>query len=95
MPAGEVVVKPAVGAGSVGAQRFTDPSAAREHAAALHDAGSTVLVQPYDARVEGGETALVFLAGEQSHAFTKGPMLPARRPAAGLRPRPARTRRSR
>ncbi len=76
VPKGEVVVKPAVGAGSVGAQRFTDARSAREHAAALHDAGSTVLVQPYDPRVEDGETALVFLGGEQSHAFTKGPMLP-------------------
>ncbi len=82
VPKGEVVVKPAIGAGSVGAQRFNQAGAAREHAAALHDAGSTVLVQPYDPRVEDGETALVFLAGEQSHAFTKGPMLPA----AGERP---------
>lgn len=77
IPRGEVVVKPAIGAGSVGAQRFTDSRAAREHAAALHDAGSTALVQPYDPRIENGETALVFLTGEQSHAFTKGPMLPA------------------
>ena len=82
MPKGEVVVKPAIGAGSVGAQRFTDARAAREHAAALHDAGSAVLVQPYDSRVEDGETALVFLGGEQSHAFTKGPILPP----AGQRP---------
>jgi hypothetical protein len=73
---GEVVVKPAVGAGSVGAQRFIDPDAAREHAATLQDAGRTVLVQPYDPRIADGETAMVFLAGEQSHAFTKGPILP-------------------
>jgi len=72
----EVVVKPAVGAGSVGAQRFTDPDAAREHAATLQDAGRTVLVQPYDPRITDGETAMVFLSGEQSHAFTKGPILP-------------------
>jgi len=76
VPKGEVVVKPAIGAGSVGAQRFTDPSAARRHAASLHAAGSTVLVQPYDRRVEDGETALVFLGGRQSHAFTKAPILP-------------------
>lgn len=82
IPRGEVVVKPAIGAGSVGAQRFTDQRSAREHAAALHEAGNTALVQPYDPRVEDGETALVFLSGEQSHAFTKGPMLPA----AGQRP---------
>ena len=76
LPRGEVVVKPAVGAGSVGAQRFTDPEAARDHAAALQADGRTVLIQPYDARVEDGETALVFLGGRQSHAFTKGPILP-------------------
>lgn len=76
VPAGEVVVKPAVGAGSVGAQRFADPGAARRHAEALHAEGRSVLVQPYDSRVEDGETAMVFLTGEPSHAFTKGPMLP-------------------
>ncbi|OBA91777.1 hypothetical protein A5662_21785 [Mycobacteriaceae bacterium 1482268.1] len=82
LPRGEVVVKPAIGAGSVGAQRFTDAQSARAHAAALHGAGSTVLVQPYDRRVENGETALVFLSGEPSHAFAKGPVLPP----AGQRP---------
>jgi hypothetical protein len=76
VPAGEIVVKPSVGAGSAGAQRFSDHGLARAHAATLQEAGRTVLVQPYDARVESGETALVFLGGEQSHAFTKGPMLP-------------------
>lgn len=77
VPPGEVVVKPAVGAGSVGAQRFTDADRARAHAAALQARGGAVLVQPYDPRIERGETALVFVAGRQSHAFTKGPMLPA------------------
>jgi hypothetical protein len=77
LPAGEIVVKPAVGAGSVGAQRFSDSDEARQHVAALHADGRTVLVQPYDERVEDGETALVFLGGRQSHAFTKGPILPA------------------
>jgi hypothetical protein len=76
VPAGEVVVKPAVGAGSVGAQRFNDATEAREHAAALQAEGRTVLVQPYDRRIKHGETALVFLGGRQSHAFTKGPILP-------------------
>jgi hypothetical protein len=76
LPAGEVVMKPAVGAGSVGAQRFTDAAAARRHAAALQAEGRSVLVQPYDERVEHGETALVFLGGRQSHAFTKAPILP-------------------
>ena len=73
----EVVVKPAIGAGSVGTLRFSDHDEAGRHAAALQAQGRTVLVQPYDARVENGETALVFLGGRQSHAFTKAPILPA------------------
>ncbi len=76
LPDGEVVVKPAVGAGSVGAKRFTEPDGARAHAAALQADGRTALVQPYDPRIKDGEAALVFLGGRQSHAFTKGPILP-------------------
>lgn len=76
LAAGEVVVKPAVRAGSVGARRFTDHCAARDHAATLQEAGATVLVQPYDARIEQGKTALVFLGGKQSHAFGTGPAEP-------------------
>lgn len=78
VPDHEFVVKPSVGAGSRGAGRF-QPSAAEQasaHAARLHDAGRTVLVQPYLADVdEHGETALIYLAGEFSHAVRKGPML--------------------
>jgi hypothetical protein len=76
LPRGEVVVKPAIGVGSVGALRFSDPCQARAHAASLQAESRTVLVQPYDPRIEDGETALVFLGGRQSHAFTKGPILP-------------------
>ncbi|KDE97511.1 hypothetical protein Y900_000835 [Mycolicibacterium aromaticivorans JS19b1 = JCM 16368] len=76
LPKGEVVIKPAIGAGSIDTGRFVDRAAAGAHVAALQDSGRTALVQPYDARVEQGETALVFLGGRQSHAFTKGPMLP-------------------
>ncbi|MCH9734248.1 MAG: hypothetical protein K0U78_06810 [Actinomycetia bacterium] len=76
VPSGEVVVKPAVGAGSVGALRFSDAAKAAAHAEALQARGQTALVQPYDRRVRDGETALVFIRGEQSHAFTKGPLLP-------------------
>ncbi|AKK30499.1 hypothetical protein AB431_13475 [Mycobacterium sp. EPa45] len=76
LPKGEIVVKPAIGAGSIDTARFVDPAAARAHVTALQDSGRSALVQPYDARVEQGETALVFLGGRQSHAFTKGPMLP-------------------
>ncbi|GHH55661.1 ATP-grasp domain-containing protein [Lentzea cavernae] len=72
-PGGEFVVKPAVGAGSRGAGRFTDHAEARAHLSAL---GVKALVQPYQSSVDAhGETALVFFAGEYSHSFHKGPML--------------------
>lgn len=72
-PDGEFVVKPAIGAGSRGAGRFTDHAEARAHFDAL---GVNALVQPYQSSVDAhGETALVFFAGEYSHSFHKGPML--------------------
>ena len=74
----EVVVKPAVGAGSRDVVRSADPAAALDHAAALHARGLDVLVQPFVPLVDAeGETALVLRRGVPSHAFTKGPMLPA------------------
>jgi glutathione synthase/RimK-type ligase-like ATP-grasp enzyme len=76
---GEFVVKPSVGAGSRGAGRFTADAGdrARVHAAQLHDAGRIVLVQPYLSGVDTeGETALVYLDGQFSHAVRKGAMLP-------------------
>lgn len=76
IPEGEVVVKPSVGAGSVGALRFSDGGQARVHAEELQASGRTALVQPYDPRIGDGETALVFLGAQPSHAFTKGPILP-------------------
>lgn len=76
LPRGEVVVKPAIGAGSIDTLRFLDRGAATDHAELILGRGTSVVVQPYDPRIEAGETALVFLGGEQSHAFIKGPMLP-------------------
>jgi len=79
---GEFVVKPSVGAGSRGTGRFdASTSGAAEdaaaHAAALHEAGRTVLVQPFLADVETlGETALIYLDGEFSHAVNKASLLP-------------------
>ncbi|WP_033440763.1 ATP-grasp domain-containing protein [Saccharothrix sp. NRRL B-16314] len=76
-PDGEFVVKPTVGAGSVGALRVPagDHEAAAAHLATLD---VPALVQPYQANVdEVGETAMVFLGGQYSHAFTKGAMLTA------------------
>ncbi|GAB3010169.1 ATP-grasp domain-containing protein [Saccharothrix stipae] len=74
-PEGEFVVKPTVGAGSRGALRVAagDHGAAAAHLAALD---VPALVQPYQANVDSvGETAMVFLGGLYSHAFTKGAML--------------------
>jgi hypothetical protein len=75
----EFVVKPSVGAGSRGAGRFAPERVAdaRQHAAELHAAGRTVLVQPYlDAVDTAGETGLIYVDGRFSHAVRKGPMLP-------------------
>ena len=74
----EVVVKPSIGAGSRGAGRFraAQAAAAREHVRALHDAGRTVLVQPYLGGVDDtGEAALIYFDGVFSHAVTKAAML--------------------
>lgn len=78
---GEFVLKPSVGAGSRGAGRFDAAQSgalhgARKHAEALHGAGRTVLVQPYQSGVDtAGESALVFIDGTFSHSIRKGPML--------------------
>lgn len=77
-PDSEFVVKPSVGAGSRGAQRFAAGSIgeAESHLATLHERGRSALVQPYQEAVDTqGETAVVFIAGEYSHAFVKGPLL--------------------
>ena len=78
-PPGRFVVKPAVAGGARGAQVFDDErhEQARAHVAKLHAAGHGLLVQPYLDAVDGdeGETALVFIDGELSHAMRKGPLL--------------------
>jgi hypothetical protein len=78
---GEFVVKPAVSAGAHDTGRYDagDPvhaALARDHAARLLADGSTVMVQPYLTDIDtAGETALLFLGGEFSHAIRKGPIL--------------------
>lgn len=75
---GEVVVKPAVGAGSRDAGRFPaePPTAALAHARRLLGEGRDVVIQPYLPAVDhAGEAALLFAGGELSHAITKGPLL--------------------
>lgn len=79
LPTREFVVKPSVGAGSRGVGRFGpgEHAAARSHASVLHDAGRTVMVQPYLPDVDiAGETALIYLDGSFSHAVRKASMLP-------------------
>jgi len=77
-PDTEFVIKPTVGAGSRGAQRFPAGTTrhADEHLAALHARGTGALIQPYQSTVDRhGETAVVFIAGELSHTYVKGPLL--------------------
>lgn len=84
---GEVVIKPAVGAGSreCGRYRLADPvhrRLAAAHIDRLQQAGRLVMIQPYLSAVDSyGETALLFIhdptrnALSYSHAIRKGPML--------------------
>ena len=78
---GTHVFKPAVGAGSVDAARFSlgdrhEAQLAREHAQRLLAAGQTVMIQPYlDAIESRGETGVIFVGGRFSHAIAKGAML--------------------
>jgi len=70
----QIVIKPAIGAGSIGTRRFApaDPAAAA-HLAALTAHGAA-LVQPYVASVDDyGERSLVWIDGELSHAIRKAP----------------------
>jgi glutathione synthase/RimK-type ligase-like ATP-grasp enzyme len=71
------VVKPSVGAGSIGAARYeAGDSRAEAHVAELQAAGKTVLVQPYLEDVERqGETSLLYTGGSLSHAVRKDALL--------------------
>ena len=74
----ELVIKPAIGAGSRDTQRHgrARTEAAIAHMTRLLDGGRSVLVQPYLDRVdEAGETALIHFDGQFSHAIRKGPLL--------------------
>ena len=75
---GEVVVKPAVSAGARDTGRFGPDThdLARELIDRIRADGGTAMVQPYlpDADV-GGETAVVFIAGEVSHVLHKKAVL--------------------
>ncbi len=75
---GDCVVKPAVSGSAADTGRFPDPSdhEALALVARLHAEGRTAMVQPYLPRIETeGETSLVFLGGEYSHAVRREPLL--------------------
>ena len=75
---GEFVVKPSVGAGSRDAARYRHVEQARalDHVARLLAEGRSVMLQPYLGRVdERGETAVIYIGGQYSHAIRKGPLL--------------------
>jgi glutathione synthase/RimK-type ligase-like ATP-grasp enzyme len=72
----ELVVKPVVSAGSADTTRHRDRAQAHRAANRLLDTGRAVMVQPYLAAVDAeGETAVLHLAGAESHAVRKAPML--------------------
>lgn len=78
-PAGEFVIKPAVGAGSRDAASYRPDqhAQARAHVARLQESGRAVLVQPLLAAVATeGEWPLVFVDGRYSHAAVKRVSLP-------------------
>jgi O-ureido-D-serine cyclo-ligase len=76
----EVVVKPAVGAGSRDTRRHARATvpAMLAHMRTLLAARRSVLLQPYLPSVDrDGETALIYIDGSFSHAIRKGALLPA------------------
>ena len=79
-PAGDYVVKPTVSGSAADTGRFRDPGdpAALALVAQLHAQGRTAMVQPYLPGIEDeGETSVVFLGGELSHAVRREPLLTA------------------
>jgi glutathione synthase/RimK-type ligase-like ATP-grasp enzyme len=75
---GDIVVKPAVSAGSLDTERYgsSQRDLAVAHVRRLHAAGRVAMVQPFIASVERrGETGLVYIDGVFSHAVRKGSML--------------------
>jgi glutathione synthase/RimK-type ligase-like ATP-grasp enzyme len=91
LPAGDgwerFVIKPAVSAGARDTALWGpgEEEAARAHLRSLSESSRTVMVQPYlPAVATVGETALIFIGGEFSHAVRKGPILQAGAGVQGL-----------
>ena len=76
----ELVVKPAVSAGSRNTQRYarSQDFAAGNHIARLLDQGRSVMLQPYQTAIDAqGETALIYFDGQFSHSIRKAAQLAA------------------
>ena len=76
----DIVVKPSISAGSHDTSRYRDASLSIgevvTHVARIIAAGAVAMVQPYESGIdERGETGMVWLNGELSHAFRKGAIL--------------------
>jgi glutathione synthase/RimK-type ligase-like ATP-grasp enzyme len=91
LPAGgEYVLKPATGGGGNGAGRYQldrarDQELATAHIRRLHKLGGMVMLQPYLSGVDCcGETNLVYLDGEYSHAIHRPAVLAG--PDTGVAP---------
>ncbi|WP_307844098.1 ATP-grasp domain-containing protein [Sanguibacter suaedae] len=88
---GDYVIKPTVSAGARDTARYQENTAQARGEAILHArellrSGRHVMVQPYLNQVDvAGETALIFVDGEFSHAVRKSAMLSrGHRPTQGL-----------
>ena len=76
--AAELIIKPAVGSGARDAQRYprTAVTEMRAHLSRLFAGMGSALLQPYLERVdEQGETALIYINGEFTHAIGKSALL--------------------
>lgn len=87
VPGTPFVIKPAVGAGSIGAARYAaGDERASDHVAGLQAEGKTAMVQPYVETADTqGEVALMYFRGTFSHAVRKGALLvTGAEPGSGL-----------
>ena len=76
----DIVVKPSVSAGSHDTFRYRAASSTIDevvaHIARIVAAGAVAMLQPYEPAIdERGETGMVWLNGDLSHAFRKGAIL--------------------
>jgi glutathione synthase/RimK-type ligase-like ATP-grasp enzyme len=76
----DIVVKPSISAGSHDTLRYRDASLEIDrviaHVSRIVASGAVAMVQPYESGIDQrGETGMVWLNGELSHAFRKGAIL--------------------